>query len=709
MLLSALLTSVGINLGLCLLFFTLYSVLKKQPGNAKVYAPRLVVEGKLQPSDFNLERILPSASWVRKAWETSEEELLSISGLDAVIFMRIFVFSIKMFTFAMIIAIILLPINYLGDQLTLADFDLPNKSLESFSISNVNDGSNRLWIHFSVVYIFTGFVCYLLYSEFKYISSKRIACFYSSEPKLHQFTVLVRSIPVSSGISFSESVENFFTQYYPDTYLSHIIVRRTSKLQKLISDADNLSRRLLHMKSRRSTQQKVGRARFLGRKVDLLDQYEKKREFLLESVRMEQALVTGQEVPAAFVSFKSRFGAAIALHIKQGANPTEWNTETAPEPQDVYWPFFSASFMRIWISNYMAIVACIVLTILFFGPVLLVQSLTHLNQLETWFPFLKGILSMKLVSQVITGYLPSLILQMFLYFVPPIMIMLSSIQGYIARSQIEKSACYKVLWFTIWNVFFVNVLSGSVLYQTNVFLELKKIPNVLAVAVPGQAEFFIAYVVTSGWTSTSSELFQLVQLIWSFIERNILGRSDDHLEVPSVLYHREIPKILFFVLLGITYFFLAPLILPFILVYFCLGYIVFRNQFLTVYSPKYETNGKFWPIVHNSTIFSLVLMHIIAFGIFGLKNIPLASSFMIPLPVMTLLFNNYCHKRFLPMFDSYAAECLIKKDKYDQSDATMDAFYEKLVTAYRDPALSPIQITENTDGHRSPLLQAIGI
>lgn len=48
-----------------------------------------------------------------------------------------------MFTFAMIIAIILLPINYLGDQLTLADFDLPNKSLESFSISNVNDGSNR--------------------------------------------------------------------------------------------------------------------------------------------------------------------------------------------------------------------------------------------------------------------------------------------------------------------------------------------------------------------------------------------------------------------------------------------------------------------------------------------------------------------------------------------------------------------------------------
>lgn len=93
MILSALLTSVGINLGLCILFFTLYSILRKQPGNADVYAPRLVVQGKSpQGGNFNFERLLPSTSWVRRALQTSEEELLSISGLDAVVFMRIFIF-----------------------------------------------------------------------------------------------------------------------------------------------------------------------------------------------------------------------------------------------------------------------------------------------------------------------------------------------------------------------------------------------------------------------------------------------------------------------------------------------------------------------------------------------------------------------------------------------------------------------------------------
>ncbi|XP_049346098.1 CSC1-like protein HYP1 [Solanum verrucosum] len=205
MILSALLTSVGINLGLCFLFFTLYSILRKQPGNAEVYAPRLVAEGKSQQtSNFNLERLLPSAGWVTRAWRPSEAELLSTSGLDAVVFMRIFIFSARVFTFAVIVGIfILLPINYMGKQLSLDLFDLPNKSLESFTISNVDDGSNRLWIHFSAVYIFTAVVCYLLYFECDYISSKRISYFYSSKPHPHQFTILVRSIPASSGRSHS--------------------------------------------------------------------------------------------------------------------------------------------------------------------------------------------------------------------------------------------------------------------------------------------------------------------------------------------------------------------------------------------------------------------------------------------------------------------------------------------------------------------------
>ncbi|KAH0973225.1 hypothetical protein GBA52_025381 [Prunus armeniaca] len=722
MIVWALLTSVGINLGLCLLFFTLYSVLRKQPSNLEVYAPRLVAakEGSEQKNGFNFERLLPTAGWVKRAWQPSEDELLSVTSLDAVVFMRIFIFSLRVFGFAGIVGVlILLPINYLGNQLDVNfDFsDLPNKSLDSFSISNVNDGSKWLWVHFCAVYIFSGVVCYLLHYEYGYISSKRYAHYYSSKPQPHQFTILVRGIPVSSGSSCSETVERFFTEYYPSTYLSHAVVRRTNELQRLTSDAEKLYRRLVHLKSETKPQQRSRRDGFcglFGRKVDVLDQYGKKLENLEDNVRMEQLSVAGKEVPAAFVSFKSRLGAAIALHIQQGTNPTEWVTERAPEPQDVHWPFFSSSFtlfsssfIKRWISKLVVVVACAALTILFLIPVVIVQGLTNLEQLETWFPFLKSILNLTVVSEVITGYLPNLILQLFLSFVPPIMIMLSSMEGCISFSQIEKSACTKMLWFTIWNIFLANTLSGSVLYRVNIFLEPKQIPRILADAVPAQASFFIAYVVTSGWTSLlSSELFRLLPLISSIIKRPFSGKDDDEFEVPSIPYHSDIPKVLFFGLLGITYFFLAPLILPFLLVYCCLGYIIYRNQLLNVYAPKYDTGGRFWPTVHNSTIFSLVLMHVIAIGIFGLKNLSLASSLTVPLPIVTLLFNEYCRKRFLPIFKDYPVECLIKKDREDQNDPTIAVFYDKLSTAYKDPALVPIRHPRSTDDHNSPLLQA---
>ncbi|KAB5544537.1 hypothetical protein DKX38_012649 [Salix brachista] len=777
MLVSAILTSVGINSALCVLFFVLYSILKKQPGYYEVFIPRLLAEGNSKRrSRFNLERLIPSTGWLPKAWKLSEEEMLSSSGLDAVVYMRTITFCLKVFSFAGIIGIfILLPVNCSGTELHQIDFaDLYSNSLDVFTISNINLGSKWLWIHFSSVYAITIFTCYLLYrvssilcsyrllsililaefdhlqslfpgtvTEYNYISSKRIAYFYSSRPQPHQFTILVRNIPASAGGSVSDSVESFFTEYYPTTYLSHIIVRRTSKVQSLINDAKQLYKRLLHLQSEPS-EQKCKQAGLFGQKVD---HYGKRFEDLEQNARLEQSEVSLakstitetyqytiflkyfkshggsnctlngmfhnkffthhlQDTHAAFVSFKTRYDASTVFHMQQSINPTHWLTEEAPQPNDVFWPFFSSSFMGRWISKLAVVVACILLTILFLIPVVVVQGLTNLSQLEVWFPFLKSILTIAFVSQIVTGYLPSLILMLFLKIVPPIMEFLSSIQGYISHSEIERSACNKVLWFTIWNIFFATVFSGSVLYRISIFLDPKNIPSKLAAVVPAQASFFIAYVVTSGWTSTASELVRIIPLICSLMTKCCAASTDDEIEVPSIPYHRDIPRVLFFGLLGIAYFFLAPVILPFLLVYFCLAYIIFRNQFINVYAPKYETAGKFWPIVHNLVIFSLVLMHVIAVGIFSLKKLPLASTLILPLPVLTLLFNEYCRKRFLPVFKAYPAEILIKKDREDQNDATMSEFFDKLVTTYQDPALMPIQYCADSDSLNRPLLSS---
>lgn len=76
--------------------------------------------------------------------------------------------------------------------------------------------------------------------EYYYISSKRISYFYASKPQAHQFSLLVTSIPVSSGSSVTESVESFFTEYHSATYLSHSVVRQTGKLRRLLVSMEAL-------------------------------------------------------------------------------------------------------------------------------------------------------------------------------------------------------------------------------------------------------------------------------------------------------------------------------------------------------------------------------------------------------------------------------------------------------------------------------------
>ena len=129
-----------------------------------------------------------------------------------------------------------------------------------------------------------------------------------------------------------------------------------------------------------------------------------------------------------------------------------------------------------------------------------------------------------------------------------------------------------------------------------------------------QASFFISYVVTTGWTGLSSEIFRLVPLLWSFMNKLFYKEDDKEFEVPPTPFCQEIPRILFFGILGTTYFFLSPLILPFLLVYFCLGYVIYRNQvnrinlwFLYVDCVSNNLKSKMIPFAFSWTMLEYIL------------------------------------------------------------------------------------------------------
>lgn len=90
---GGLLASVGVNTVVCLGLFSLYSVLRKQPSLVSVYFGQKLARAQSKRRDpFWLGRLIPSASWVVKAWDATEEELYASGGVDAIVFLRSVVF-----------------------------------------------------------------------------------------------------------------------------------------------------------------------------------------------------------------------------------------------------------------------------------------------------------------------------------------------------------------------------------------------------------------------------------------------------------------------------------------------------------------------------------------------------------------------------------------------------------------------------------------
>lgn len=81
MIVSALATAVGVNLGLTVLLVSAYSLLRRRPPFVSVYAPR--------------RPYAPLESWLAAAWRRSEDDIHAAAGLDGVVFVRIFVFRFR--------------------------------------------------------------------------------------------------------------------------------------------------------------------------------------------------------------------------------------------------------------------------------------------------------------------------------------------------------------------------------------------------------------------------------------------------------------------------------------------------------------------------------------------------------------------------------------------------------------------------------------
>ncbi|KAB1199585.1 putative membrane protein C2G11.09 [Morella rubra] len=593
-------------------------------------------------------------------------------------------------------------------NLAVTNCKISTREIQKTTITGARDVAiQMLWVHFSCLWFISFYGLYLLHEEYNEILLKRIQQLQRLRHRPDQFTILVREIPFcTEHKAHGCCVDHFFSKHHPYTYHSYQIVYDGRDVEVLLGLAESIARKIENLRER-PTAMKTKREYLLlgafGEDAVKISLEEDRLEVFCEKIRQLQHEI---ELPVAFVIFKTRRGAALAAQSQQHSHPLLWITEMAPEPKDVSWRNLTIPYKILPLYEIGVVLAASLLTIFFAIPVTAVQGIAKFEKLKKWFPPAVAIQLIPGLSSILTGYLPSVILKGFIYIVPCAMFGMGKLAGCVSKSKEEIKACNMVFYFLVGNVFFLSVLSGSLLDEIGEsFTHPKDFPSHLASAVSAQADFFMTYILTDGLSGFSLEILQPGLLFWDVIKSRTIGRGGEkNPYLYSLPYFRIIPTVWLSVLIGTVYAVVAPLLLPLLIGYFCLGYIVFVNQIQDVYETVYETCGQYWPYVHFYILIAIALMQISLIGIFGLKSKPAASISTVPLLLFTLMFNEYCKKRFLPTFQRYSIQNAVENDELDEKSGQIEDNYENAVNAYRSPCLQPANFLESESSTTHPLV-----
>ncbi|CAA3028296.1 CSC1 At4g02900 [Olea europaea subsp. europaea] len=709
--------SASINLLSALAFLLAFAFLRIQPFNDRVYFPKWYLKGirasprRSGPSvrkfvNLDFRTYIKFWNWMPAALRMPEPELIDHAGLDSAVYIRIYLLGLKIFVPIAILAFaILVPVNWTGK--TLDDIkDLTYSDIDKLSISNVPSGSKRFWAHIVMAYVFTFWTCYVLYKEYKIISTKRLHFLASANRRPDQYTVLVRNVPPDPDESVSEHVEHFFCVNHPEHYLTHQIVYDANKLAKLVEKKKSLynwytyyqTRYERNLKNRPQT--KTGFWGLWGKTVDAINYYSEEIEKTSEEEAAEREKVMSDPksiMPAAFVSFKSRWGAAVCAQTQQTSNPTLWLTEWAPEPRDVYWDNLAIPFVELNVRRLLMTVALFFLTFFFMLPIAFVQSLASIDGIEKVLPFLKPLIEAKVIKSIIQGFLPGIALKIFLILLPTILMTMSKIEGFISLSYLDRKSASKYHLFLLVNVFFGSIITGAAFQQLHKFANQapSEIPKTVGVAIPMKATFFITYIMVDGWAGIAAEILRLVPLIMFHLKNTFLVKTEQDREQAmdpgSINFSVSEPRIQLYFLLGLVYAPVTPILLPFIIIFFTFSFVVFRHQIINVYDQKYESGAKFWPDVHRRVIIGLIISQVLLMGSLSTRDAPKATPLILVLPVLTIWFHQICKGRFESAFVKFPLQDAMVKDTLERATEPKLNLKVYLQDAYVHPVFKGIE------------------
>ncbi|KAI0459318.1 DUF221-domain-containing protein [Xylaria acuta] len=668
--------------------------------------------------------VLPDSflGWIPALYRVTEEQVLASAGLDAFVFLSFFKMSLRLFAMMLFFsAAVLWPIHRAFDT----SDPYSNKSyLDTMKNKDSLGDKNHsyLWSYLVFTWFFSLLTLYYMNSEtFKVVKIRQD--YLGTQSTVTDRTFRLTGIPrdLRTEEKIKEFVENLEIGHVRGVNLCRdwaeidgLMVQRRNTLHKLeeawnayrsqkavvpraaihdnvgndgddqIDDheehaeengrllAGDSLRGLMGERERPKIRLRFGFLKMRNRKIDALDYYEEQLRRVDEKIR-DARKKNYAPTDTAFVTMDSIAACQMAIQATVDPRPGQLLIKPAPSPYDVIWRNTYAPRYRRRLRSAVVTIFITSLTILWFFPVAFLAQLLSICTIRRVASPLAELLDRhEIVKALVQTGLPTLVVSLLNVLVPYLYDYLSNIQGFISQGDVELSVISKNFFFVFFNIFVVYAVSGSAALADfwQIIKESLSDTNTIAAKIAQSikilSNFYLNFIMLQGIGLFPFKLLQFGSvLLYPFYRMGAKTPRDfAELVQPTLFnYGFYLPTALLIFILCLVYSVLpgSELVLLLGVCYFGLGYFVYKYQLLySMDQPQHATGGA-WPMICRRIVLGLISFQVVMLAILVLRTAFSEAVLIAPLVTLTLWYNHYFHKQFIPL-TKFIALRSIKRD-----------------------------------------------
>ena len=387
--------------------------------------------------------------------------------------------------------------------------------------------------------------------------------------------------------------------------------------------------------------------------IDKIDYYDQKLQIIDNKIKNFRK----RDFPPSSTAFVTMKSVALAQMLAQAVLDPKVKhliTSLAPAPHDIIWENFCFSRNERNTRIFLVMTFIGLISVLMVRPVRFLTNFLNVHSIQKVSPalarFLKDHTS---AANIITGILPPYVFTIFNVVMPYVYVWFTEKQGYTSRGDEELSAISKNFFYIFVNLFLVFTVfsTTSLTYTTQLAYQLADSLKKLSL-------FYVDLIILQGIGIFPYKLLLLGNLLkWPLGSMFWCKTPRDYFNLhkpPVFNFGLQLPQPILILIITITYSVISTKIVTAGLIYFIIGYFVFKYQLLyACVHPIYNT-GSVWPLVVRRVILGLLIFHTMMMGTLSAEKAYICAIAILPVPIFTIYIFWYFHKHFIPL-SSYIA------------------------------------------------------